>query len=98
MFISWGEILSLRSISFSIVSLTTDPIHQGHEKRKKSVISARSPRNTSAQKNNKIMAALIVLHMAQKSYHIKKYYATFAACSMLEAARFFFLFLLGCGV
>ena len=35
--------------SFSILCLTTDPIHQGHEKRKKSVTSARSPRNTSAQ-------------------------------------------------
>ena len=34
---------------FSILCLTTDPIHQGHEKRKKSVTSARSPRNTSAQ-------------------------------------------------
>ena len=34
---------------FSILYLTTDPIHQGHEKRKKSVTSARSPRNTSAQ-------------------------------------------------
>ena len=33
----------------SILCLTTDPIHQGHEKRKKSVTSARSPRNTSTQ-------------------------------------------------
>ena len=34
---------------FSILCLTTHPIHQGQEKRKKSVTSARSPRNTSAQ-------------------------------------------------
>ena len=37
------------NIFISILCLTTDPIHQGHEKRKKSVTSARSPRNTSAQ-------------------------------------------------
>jgi len=36
-------------LHFSILCLTTDPIHQGHEERKKSVTSARSPRNTSAQ-------------------------------------------------
>ena len=35
--------------TISILCLTTDPIHQGHEKRKKSVTSAPSPRNTSAQ-------------------------------------------------
>ena len=46
-FISFREVLfpvSCRS-SFSILCLTTDPIHQGHEKRRKSVTSARSPRN-----------------------------------------------------
>ena len=49
------KVNKLRFICFSsifvcsILCLTTDPIHQGHEKRKKSVTSARSPRNTSAQ-------------------------------------------------
>ena len=41
--------ISLHVSAFSILCLTTDPTHQGHEKRKKSVTSARSPRNTSAQ-------------------------------------------------
>ena len=36
-------------VSFGILCLTTDPIHQGHEKRKKSVTSARSSRTTSSQ-------------------------------------------------
>ena len=44
-----GAFKSAKNDYFSILCLTTDPIHQGHEKRKKSVTSARSPRNTSAQ-------------------------------------------------
>ena len=68
---------------FSILCLTTDPIHQGHEKRKKSVTSARSPRNTSAQLRD----------MAQKIVSRQKH----NMLSLLHAAclkMLFFYFLL----
>ena len=55
-FVIWS---GQKILNISILCLTTDPIHQGHEKRKKSVTSARSPCNTSAQLRD--MAQKIVL-------------------------------------
>jgi hypothetical protein len=61
---------------FSILCLTTHLIHQGHEKRKEI-------RDVSAFTAQHVRAALSVLHMAQKIYHVKSIICYL--CFMLHA-------------